>query len=317
VEYSYPQTVAAEIEQLGEESAAAVVQRWLGQPENPYIDFKTKDPKGISPRASVNDKRNLSKAMSGFGNSDGGLIVWGVEAKRTPDGEDVASELKPIVGLAIFHSDLNDLIRYATKPTVPGVVNYRVFEDKPGDRGYVVTLVPPGTHPPYRAEYDNNNHFYKRAGSQFYPMEPYDLRDVIFRQNYPKLEVALEGEDLDTSSHRDTFTHFACLFGTSCSASSRALNPSTYGTSTLIEPTNNLANVKGGDQVELGERPTSLLKVDQCLRQPPTVGALAWFSRAFGARNLLYDFRVDCVRVCFALCRCLKRLSPNPGVIVS
>jgi hypothetical protein len=200
LEPSYPQIVAAEIEGLREESAASVVRRWLGQPEDLYLDFKIKDPKGGSQTASANDKRNLAKAVSGFGNSDGGLIVWGIEAKRSPNGEDVASELKTIDGLATFHSDLNDLIRNATKPTVPGVVNYRVFEDKPGDRGYVVTFVPPGTHPPYRAEYDNNNHFYKRAGSQFYPMEPYDLRDVIFRQNYPKLEVELESEDEDTSN---------------------------------------------------------------------------------------------------------------------
>ena len=197
---SRPQSVAAEIEWLGEESAAAVVRRWLGHPEDLYLDFKTKDPKGPSQRASVNDRRNLAKAISGFGNSDGGLIVWGVDAKPAPNGEDVGSDLKPIDGLAIFHSDLNDLIRNATKPTVPGVINYRVIEDKPADRGYVVTFVPPGTHPPCRAEFDNNNHVYKRAGSQFYPMEPYDLRDVIFRQNYPKLEVELEGEDVDTSS---------------------------------------------------------------------------------------------------------------------
>jgi hypothetical protein len=198
---SYPEIIAAEISSLGEEAAKSVIQGWLGSAEDLYLDFKTKD---LAQRVvTANDQRNLAKAISGFGNSDGGLIVWGVEARKNaddPESPDIALRLKPIENLSAFHAELNNLIRGATKPVVPGVINHRIFEEKAGDRGYVVTIVRPGDHPPYRAEYNNGNHFYKRAGSQFYPMEPYDLRDVIFRRAYPKIEVELFREDVNVTN---------------------------------------------------------------------------------------------------------------------
>jgi hypothetical protein len=129
-------------------------------------------------------------------------LVWGIEARRKsgePEAPDVATALQPISGLSAFHSALNGLVRLATKPVVPRVLNYRISSDRATDRGYVVTYVPVGDHPPYRAELDNKNHFYKRAGSTFYPMEPFDIRDVIFRQHYPKVEVDLQREDVDTT----------------------------------------------------------------------------------------------------------------------
>jgi hypothetical protein len=59
-----------------------------------------------------------------------------------------------------------------------------------------VTYVPAGTNPPYRAELDNNNKFYKRAGSSFYPMEPFDIRDAVFRFRYPKVNVEVLADRL-------------------------------------------------------------------------------------------------------------------------
>jgi len=204
---TYPDIVAADIVSLGEDAAKSVIHGWLGKAEDLYLDFKTKDSKQAT--ATVNDQHNLAKAVSGFGNSDGGLIVWGVDARKKagdPESPDVASELRPIEKLSTFHAHLNDLIRGATKPVVPGVVNYRVYEDKAEDRGYVITVVRPGDHPPYRAEYGSGNHFYKRAGSQFYPMEPYDLRDVVFRRSYPKVEVELFRELLTSTASRHVYS---------------------------------------------------------------------------------------------------------------
>jgi schlafen family protein len=204
---TYPDIVAAEIASLGEDAAKSVIRNWLGKAEDLYLDFKMKDPQYAQATASANDRRNLARAISGFGNSDGGLIVWGVDARKQhgdPDSPDVAVKLVPIDKVSTFHSDLNNLIRDATKPVVPGVVNYKVYEDHGSDRGYVITVIRPGDHAPYRAEYDNNNNFYKRAGSRFYPMEPYDLRDVIFRRSYPKIEVELSYEPagvLTSSKH--------------------------------------------------------------------------------------------------------------------
>lgn len=111
--------------------------------------------------------------------------------KDNPDSADKVAGLQPISQLSRFVGDLNNLIKYATKPAVSGVQNIKIEPKDSEDQGWVVTYVPAGPNPPYRAEIELNNNFYKRAGSIFYPMEPYDIRDVIFRFQYPKIQLNL------------------------------------------------------------------------------------------------------------------------------
>ena len=47
--------------------------------ESLFIDFKRSATNGKGKRLHQNDRSNLAKAISGFGNSEGGLIVWGVD----------------------------------------------------------------------------------------------------------------------------------------------------------------------------------------------------------------------------------------------
>jgi predicted HTH transcriptional regulator len=49
------------------------------------------------------DKRNLGKALSAFANSAGGLLVWGIDARRR-DGVDCAQALAPIAEIEKFRS---------------------------------------------------------------------------------------------------------------------------------------------------------------------------------------------------------------------
>src|SRR6516164_3912645 len=158
------------------------------QAEDTYLDFVEKaDPNTAA--LSIDDKRNLSKAISGFAHSDGGVLIWGISARRAEqdlESPDVARELKPIQNLDAFYTNLNSEVRNATRPAVDGVLNYKL--SKADGSGYVVTSVPVGLYPPYRAQQCNNN-FYKRAGSSFYAMEPYDLRDVVLRGQYPKVTL--------------------------------------------------------------------------------------------------------------------------------
>jgi hypothetical protein len=190
---SYPELMLQRLR--GSAEALVAVREWVqqAQVEDLYLDFTRKDAPGTGALAA-NDKRGYAKALSGFANSDGGLLVWGVVAEKDtadPESADAAKDLEPIQPLAVFLSELNSILYYSTKPPVSGVENIAVPESTTTDSGYVVTYIPAGTNPPYRAENDNNNNYYKRAGSSFYPMEPYDIRDVVFRFRYPKLDLHL------------------------------------------------------------------------------------------------------------------------------
>lgn len=76
--------------------------------ESLHIDYKqTKTPE-IGP-AEREDCQNLSIALSGFANADGGIVVWGVKARPDKDGIDQVQEIVSLKQLAQFRSDLQTL----------------------------------------------------------------------------------------------------------------------------------------------------------------------------------------------------------------
>ncbi len=84
------------------------------QEEHLHLDFKTAEP-----RCSREDRKNLAEAVSGFANSDGGVIVWGVDARGGgPDEADCAQDVRPIEPLSTFMSRLAAFTGEAANPTV-------------------------------------------------------------------------------------------------------------------------------------------------------------------------------------------------------
>ncbi len=56
------------------------------QTEELFLDFKRSSDRGAGKRLSPDDRENLARAISGFGNSEGGVIVWGWIAALTALG---------------------------------------------------------------------------------------------------------------------------------------------------------------------------------------------------------------------------------------
>ena len=52
------------------------IQQYLNtqQEEDLYLEFKTTNTNDLS---HADDRKNLAKALSGFANSGGGLLIWG------------------------------------------------------------------------------------------------------------------------------------------------------------------------------------------------------------------------------------------------
>ena len=47
--------------------------------EELFLDFKRSGDDGAGQRLHESDCKNFSKAISGFGNSEGGVVIWGVD----------------------------------------------------------------------------------------------------------------------------------------------------------------------------------------------------------------------------------------------
>ena len=65
--------------------------------ENLYLEFKTKKD-SRTPELDKSDSFQFSRALSGFANSDGGVLVWGVETDR----HERARATKPIAQVVEF-----------------------------------------------------------------------------------------------------------------------------------------------------------------------------------------------------------------------
>lgn len=161
------------------------IETWISAGKEEHLTLEFKSVKSSSLR-STDDKRNLSRSISGFANSSGGLTVWGVLTERSKEKPDVASESKHIDDLKEFLSRLNSLTGEAVQPTVDGI-RHRALETS-ANSGYAVTLVPESDSGPHMAKLGENRYF-KRSGDSFYPMEHFDIQDMFGRRKRPSLTL--------------------------------------------------------------------------------------------------------------------------------
>jgi len=143
--------------------------------EDLFLDFKRSSDNGNGEKLSNNDRKNLAKAISGFGNSEGGVIVWGVDCSPDDDGADVARAEVFINNPARFMSLLQGVVSGCTIPPHSGVENHMINVDD--DRGFVITLIPKSNSSPHQML--PNKHYYIRAGSDFVPT-PHDVLAGMF-----------------------------------------------------------------------------------------------------------------------------------------
>ncbi|RTL46733.1 MAG: ATP-binding protein [Burkholderiales bacterium] len=108
------------------------------EPESLFLDFKRSPDDGSARVLSEEDGKNLSKAVSGFANSSGGVIVWGVDCRRDASGNENASKM-PVVDAHGFNTKLQGAVSRSSIPPHPGVEIIAIQgEDPTSSRGFVV-----------------------------------------------------------------------------------------------------------------------------------------------------------------------------------
>lgn len=167
--------------------------------EELFLDFKRSADNGSGQRLNDNDRNNLAKAISGFGNSEGGVIVWGIDCSRDFDGSDVATAEHPITNVRRFVSWLEGVISGCTIPPNTGVQNHPLEIDSEGN-GFVVTYIPKSDHAPHQEI--PSRRYYIRAGSNFVPI-PHDVLAGMFgRRPQPKVKCNFFAYPFTTNKDR-------------------------------------------------------------------------------------------------------------------
>ncbi|MEK5028719.1 AlbA family DNA-binding domain-containing protein [Paenibacillus sp. FSL M7-1046] len=177
-------------EKIIEEEYAGIKSMINVQEENLFLDFKEKSDAyfmGIQ----NDDKRLYAKALSGFSNASGGVLIWGVKAKElNRESPDIAIEERPIKHLRKFMTDLNSLVSDAITPMNNGIINKPIYvnDEIEIDEGFIITYIPVSDLTPHRALLKDNK-YYTRAADNFVLMEHYMLEDSFGRRQKPKLEM--------------------------------------------------------------------------------------------------------------------------------
>lgn len=162
--------------------------------ENIYLELKTKKNRS-TPELDDSDSWQFSRALSGFANSDGGVLVWGVET----DKEDRASKLKPIAAVSDFEARLKKSLLNSVQPFVDGVRMESILENDGTGSGYLKVLIPRSDKAPHRAMRADREYF-RRSTEGFYRLEHFDLEDALGRRPHPSLVMTVKlvpraGED--------------------------------------------------------------------------------------------------------------------------
>jgi len=152
------------------------------QQEHLQLEFKTIN----RPFLDRDDRKIFAQCISGFANSSGGIIVWGVDARQDGDGVDCAVERKEIEQIELFVSKLHEYTGSAVSPVVDGVGHKAIATE--GGRGFAATIVPDSDGGPHMAKLGEDR-YYKRSGTSFLRMEHFDLEDMFGRRQRPNLDV--------------------------------------------------------------------------------------------------------------------------------
>ena len=154
--------------------------------ENIYLEFKTKKDRR-TPDVDESDAFQFSRALSGFANSDGGVLLWGIESDR----EERACDLKPIAHVAEFESRLKKSLLNAVHPMVDGVEIQLIPDDSDSAAGFIKCLIPRSEKTPHRAMRAGRE-YYRRSTEGFYRLEHFDLEDAFGRRPRPVLSVQVQ-----------------------------------------------------------------------------------------------------------------------------
>jgi hypothetical protein len=158
----------------------------IGQTEDLYLDCK------IWPPRDEDARRVLAKALCGFANAGGGVVVVGMEARSGPSkyDPDIIQRTVPVADMIAVKSRIESLVGELVEPGLPGVMVATVPNAPGSATGYVLVGVPPTEGLPCRSRKDQR--FYQRISSGTYPMEYFQIADMFGKRHRPQLSLHLE-----------------------------------------------------------------------------------------------------------------------------
>jgi len=160
--------------------------------ESLTLEYKSGEALGRSDQ----QKREITKDVSAMANSAGGLLIYGIGEFSEPDKRHLPEKIVPVDRMEISREWIEQIIN-SIRPRINGIVIYSV-PLKSGEKDAVYVIEIPQSHTAHQA---NNHRYYKRFNFQSVPMEDYEIRDVMFREQTPEIKLTFLFEIGGGGSH--------------------------------------------------------------------------------------------------------------------
>lgn len=129
-------------------------------------------------------KKEITKDVSAMANSAGGVIVYGIREFDQENRRHLPEKITPVDRRQYPREWVEQIIQ-AIRPRIDGIVIHSVnLSSGETDVAFVIEIPQSNT-----AHQASDHRYYKRFNFQAVPMEDYEIRDVIFREQTPNIAL--------------------------------------------------------------------------------------------------------------------------------
>jgi len=156
-----------------------------GVEENLNLDYKAAGALANSDGKKV----EISKDVSSFANSAGGVIIYGIEEFNDRAKKHLPEKITPIERTAFTKEWLEQVINTNISPKISGLKIHPITIGQAKDNKVVYVVEIPQSNTAHQAK---DKRYYKRYNFESVPMDDYEIRDIINRTNKTDIEISFE-----------------------------------------------------------------------------------------------------------------------------
>jgi len=148
--------------------------------ENKHLEYKSSG--ALS--KSEEKRKEISKDVSAFANSDGGTIIYGIKEFDESDKRHLPEKIDAILSNEFSKEWLENVIMGNISPKINDLKISSISIDDESERVVFVVEIPKSQ----TAHQASDNRYYKRYNFKSSPMDDWEVKDVINRSNKPIIE---------------------------------------------------------------------------------------------------------------------------------
>jgi hypothetical protein len=160
-------------------------------------------------------KKEITKDVSAMANSAGGTIIYGISEYAQPEKRHLPERITPVERTKFPREWVEQIIQ-AIRPRIEGIVIHSINLSSGASHVAFAVEIPQSN----TAHQASDHRYYKRFNFQAVPMEDYEIRDVMFREQTPNIilhflvQITPDSQNLVIQVHNNgsAFAQFVAVF---------------------------------------------------------------------------------------------------------